>query len=161
MRHWFRILLWVPVAGWLAFPALAADPIGLWWAEGGSAQVELRDCEAGLCGRVVWLRSPLDEFGCALRDDRNPDPRLKRRELIGIELLSGLQPSADAPDEWSGGKVYDPTSGRTYRAVIRLDEWGRLRVRGYLGIRLLGRTTIWNRVKTNGGEASAQCKNRV
>ncbi len=158
MRRFLRVWLWLVMAGVLASPAHALDPTGLWWAEGGSAQVELRPCGDGLCGRVVWLRSPLDEFGCALRDDQNPDPALRSREMIGIELLRGLRLSAGVGDEWSGGEIYDPTSGRTYSAVIQLDELGRLRVRGYLGIRLLGRTTYWNRVKHVAGEGQAQCR---
>lgn len=44
----------------------AATPLGLWYAEGGAVQVEIRECDTALCGRVVWLRSPLDTQGCAL-----------------------------------------------------------------------------------------------
>jgi len=141
----------------IASPAVANDVVGLWWAEGGAAQVEIHPCPEGLCGRVVWLRSPLDEFGCPLRDEQNPDRALGSRELIGIELVRGLQRSDSDRTEWSGGEIYDPTSGRTYRAVATLDEHGRLHVRGYLGIRLLGRTTVWNRVQGAGSEAGAQC----
>jgi len=138
-------------------PSRAADPTGLWWAEGGSAQVEVLPCDGALCARVVWLRFPLDEFGCQLRDEENPDPTLRSREMIGIQLMEGLRASPDDANEWSGGHIYDPTSGRTYQAVVEFDELGRLRVRGYLGIRLLGRTAIWNRVRGAGDEASAQC----
>jgi uncharacterized protein (DUF2147 family) len=130
----------------VAAPARAEDPTGLWWAEGGSAQVEIDRCGSALCGRVVWLRSPLDEGGCALRDVENPDPRLRGRGIMGVELLRGVRRSVAAPDEWIGGEIYDPTSGRTYDAVLRMDGPDRLRLRGYLGIRLLGRTTTWNRV---------------
>jgi uncharacterized protein (DUF2147 family) len=133
-------------------PARAADPTGLWWAEGGAAQVEIDRCGEALCGRVVWLRSPFDGDGCPARDRENPDPALRSRSLIGIELLRGLRRLGDA-DEWTGGEVYDPTGGRTYRAALRMDGPDRLRLRGYLGIRLLGRTTTWFRV---GGER--QCR---
>ena len=54
----------------------AAYPVGLWYAEGGAAQIDLRDCGGALCGRVVWLRSPFDEHGCELRDRYNPDDAL-------------------------------------------------------------------------------------
>lgn len=137
----------------LALPAAArsdssAAPLGLWWAEGGAAQVEIRECGHGLCGRVTWLRSPFDENGCPMRDTFNPDVRSRDRSLVGIEILRGLQ-STDSLDTWSGGEIYDPTSGRHYSATVSLDGPDRLRVRGYLGIRLLGRTTVWTRV---GGE---------
>jgi uncharacterized protein (DUF2147 family) len=131
----------------LAAPVVhAANPTGLWWAEGGAAQVEIMRCGDALCGRVVWLRSPLDEGGCLVRDAENPDPALRKRSLIGIDLLQDLRPSAGDLEEWTGGEIYDPTSGRTYRAVLRMDGGDRLRLRGYLGIELLGRTTTWIRV---------------
>ncbi len=137
-----------------AASAAGAGPLGLWWAEGGAAQVEIFPCAKGLCGRVVWLRSPFDENGCPVRDEHNPNPALRDRELMGLELLSGLRPSQNAPNVWTGGQIYDPTSGRTYRAALSLDGPRRLLLRGYLGIQLLGRTTAWIRV---GGES--QCQN--
>lgn len=132
----------------LSAPARADDPTGLWWAEGGAAQVRIDRCGAAFCGRVVWLRSPFDAFGCALRDAENPEPALREREVIGLELLRGLRasPAADGWDGWDGGEIYDPGSGRTYRAAARLDGPDRLQLRGYLGIHLLGRTTTWIRV---------------
>ena len=62
---------------------------------------------------------------------------------------------ADEPGVWRNGTVYDPTSGRTYSAEARLDGSDRLRLRGYLGIRLLGRTTTWIRV-----DAEPRCELR-
>ena len=133
---------------WLAAGALASvpagDPRGLWWAEGGSAQVEVYECDTSLCSRVVWLRHPFDEHGCPLRDDSNPDPALRGRDMVGIDLFRGLR--QERPGLWTDGRIYDPTSGRSYSAEVRLDESGRLLVRGYLGFRLLGRTTYWTRV---------------
>jgi uncharacterized protein (DUF2147 family) len=157
-RAWHRIplfallLLPLPPAG-----ARASDPTGLWWAEGGFAQVEIRRCADGaLCGEVVWLRHPFDEHGCELRDLENPDPGLRGRPLVGMQILRDLRASADDPGEWSGGEIYDPGSGRTYGAVLALDGASRLRVRGYLGLRLLGRTTTWVRVG-----AENQCRGDV
>lgn len=136
----------------LALPAhgRAADrsPVGLWWAEGGGAQVEIAPCGDALCGRVVWLRSPFDEHGCDLTDRANPDRALRGRSLIGLEILDGLVPDAREAGTWRDGHVYDPTSGTTYRCTLRLDGDDRVRVRGYYGIELLGRTTTWIRVGT-------------
>lgn len=135
--------------------AAEASPLGLWWAEGGAAQVEIAPCDEGLCGRVIWLRSPFDENGCPMRDEHNPVQALRGRELVGVELLRGLRRSRSTAESWDDGEIYDPTSGRTYRATLSLDGQRRLFVRGYLGIRLLGRTTVWTRV---GGEG--QCNER-
>lgn len=72
-----------PILVFLYFAALfctspswlfAATPLGLWYAEGGAAQVEISQCEHTLCGRVVWLRSPLADTGCPLQDLCVPSP---------------------------------------------------------------------------------------
>jgi uncharacterized protein (DUF2147 family) len=136
-----------------ASEAPAAAPFGLWYAEGGAAQVEIIRCGDQLCGRVAWLRSPFDEDGCELRDERNPDPGLRDRPIIGIEVLAGM--AAEGDDRtWSGGTIYDPVSGRTYRCTLQLDGENRLRLRGYVGVPLLGRTTTWIRV----GAENQMCK---
>lgn len=146
-RSWLRASL----LGLLMLPLLpriaqASEPTGLWWAEGGFAQVEIQRCGEALCGEVVWLRHPFDEHGCELRDVENPEPELRGRPVIGLTILRELQASPEDPTEWNGGEIYDPGGGRTYSAVLEMESPDRLRVRGYLGIRLLGRTTTWIRV---------------
>src|SRR5262249_830180 len=126
--------------------ASAASPVGVRYAEGGAAQVAIEPCGAELCGRVGWLRSPLDEDGCDLRDRRNPDPALRDRRVEGLEVLLGLVPQGDGT--WAHGRIYDPASGNTYTCQLALEGNDRVRLRGYVGIPLLGRTTTWIRVGT-------------
>jgi hypothetical protein len=98
---------------------------------------------------VVWLRSPFGFDGCPLRDGENPDPALRERRVLGLELLRGLRPDTRRPGRWRGGEVYDPGSGNTYRASITQTRADRLSVRGYIGLELLGRTATWIRVLPN------------
>jgi uncharacterized protein (DUF2147 family) len=151
------------IATVLALPSPAADagvrtvlPTGLWHVEGGAAQVEIEECAGALCGSVRWLRSPFDEYGCPLQDRFNPDPALRPRNVVGIEILHNLEPSPDAPGVWEGGTIYDPGSGRTYHSTLQVIDENRLDVRGYVGFQLLGRTTSWWRV----GSESAVCRDR-
>jgi len=100
---------------WLALPAHASSsagtPIGIWYAEGGAAKVGIDRCdEAKLCGRVLWLRSPLDDDGCPLRDVHNPDPALRARQVEGLEALRGLTQRTDGT--WADGSVYVCTDMR-------------------------------------------------
>ena len=125
---------------------IAASPIGRWYAEGGAAQVDISDCGSELCGRVVWLRSPVDENGCELRDRYNPDQSLRHRPVIGLDILRGLAPASGADALWKGGTIYDPGSGKTYRASLSVVGENRIDLRGYVGLPLIGRTTSWFRV---------------
>src|SRR5262245_49357881 len=133
-------------ANLFASHALCASPVGLWFAEGGAAEVQVFGCADELCGKVVWLRSPLGEDGCELRDDKNPDPSLRGRNIVGLMVLTGLKRDDSDRAAWIGGEIYDPASGHTYSCNARLENDDRLFLRGYLGIRLLGRTTTWTRV---------------
>jgi uncharacterized protein (DUF2147 family) len=96
----------------------------------------------------VWLRSPFDEDGCPLRDRWNPSTALRERPVLGLEVLQGLVPQLDGT--WTRGTVYDPGSGNTYTCRLAMDGDDRLRLRGYVGIPLLGRTATWIRVGSEG-----------
>ena len=119
-------------------------PVGVWYAEGGAAQVAIAPCGPRLCGRVVWLRSPFDDEGCLLHDRYNPDPSLRERDVMGLEILDGLEGGPGGT--WHGGRIYDPASGRSYTCTVALAGNDRLLLRGYIGIPLIGRTTTWIRV---------------
>ncbi len=54
-----------------------------------------------LCGRVVWLRHPLDEQGCLLRDLANPEPTLRKRQLTDLAILRERRPEPETPGVWS------------------------------------------------------------
>jgi uncharacterized protein (DUF2147 family) len=138
-RFSFRELLILACGVFLdLFPskAFAASPVGLWYAEGGAAQVLVFPCSDARCGKVVWLRSPLGENGCDVRDDKNPDSTLRGRPIVGLVLLTGLKPVFADHVEWTGGSIYDPGTGHTYSCKARLEGDDKLFLRGYFGIQL-------------------------
>jgi uncharacterized protein (DUF2147 family) len=47
---------------------------------------------------------------------------------------------------WDDGKIYDPYSGKTYSSTLKLKD-DKLNIRGYIGVSLFGRTTVWQRIK--------------
>jgi uncharacterized protein (DUF2147 family) len=148
-RFWFLASLVVACGmspGLFVSAAFAASPIGLWYAEGGAAEVQIVPCSNTLCGKVVWLHSPLGEDGCDLRDDNNPDLSSRNRTILGLEVLRGLRQADDGGSVWTGGTIYDPTTGSTYSCNARMEGDDRLFLRGYFAIELLGRTTTWTRV---------------
>ena len=63
--------------------------------------------------------------------------------VIGMTILWGLKKQGD---EYEGGEILDPESGKVYRAKMKLDGEGeKLNVRGFIGVALLGRTQTWVR----------------
>lgn len=150
------VLMAMTVVAALAVPALADDGdqvLGSWLtepSENGRARVEItRDGDA-FNGRIVWLEQPLypadDEGGMAGQpkvDRENPDSALRTRPILGLAIVSGFH--YDGDDLWKGGIIYDPESGKTYKCKMWLTDEGTLKVRGYVGFSLLGRTTVWVR----------------
>jgi uncharacterized protein (DUF2147 family) len=94
--------------------ASAADPSGIWAKDDGSAKVEIKRCGSGLCGLVVWLRTPNNSRGEPLHDVRNQNASLRGRPIIGLPLFSNMRPTG--PNSWAGN-VYNPVEGRIYTDV--------------------------------------------
>ncbi len=149
--------LFLAVSGLLgsAGPAAPQDIRGVWLTEDGDAHIEIAACGGEeLCGRIVWLPDPYDDTGELERDTHNPDPSLRGQTILGLRILRGLSRRPDDGGRWRNGRIYDPKSGRTYRCHLSMKSPDQLKMRGYLGISLLGRTTIWTRVpeaKTTSG----------
>jgi uncharacterized protein (DUF2147 family) len=74
------------------------------------------------------LKAPNDGTGHPQRDGRNPDPSLRDRPVVGVEILRGLKPSGEG--RWSEGSIYDPDDGKTYASRITLQPAGGLKVEG-------------------------------
>jgi len=115
------------------------------WVESKKQKVAvlIEDCEDKLCGHIYWLKKPLTHEGKHKRDPHNPDAALRQRPLCGMKVLSGF--SQVEENKWSGGEVYSPKDGYTFKSNIKQTEDGSLKIRGYIGIPLFGKTTKWQR----------------
>ena len=76
-------------------------------------------------------------------DDRNPDPNLRTRRLDGLTIMTGFEYAGDG--RWTGGRVYDPNSGKTYKCTVKQLDADTLKIRGFIGISLFGRSETWTR----------------
>lgn len=95
-------------------------------------------------GKLIWLKNKDDDKGQPKRDFRNPKPELRKRRILGIQILQNFVYQGDGV--WEEGSVYDPKTGKTYSCKISMVSSDELYIRGYVGIALLGRTEIWQRV---------------
>jgi uncharacterized protein (DUF2147 family) len=121
----------------------ATGPTG-WWIDGsGKAGILIAPCGADLCGKIEWLRNPLNPQGQKKTDVHNPNPALQGRLLCGLPILGNF--TQTGPASWGGGWIYDPEGGKTYKSQMKLPGNGTLAVRGYIGIPLLGRSESWTR----------------
>ncbi|WP_338793921.1 DUF2147 domain-containing protein [Bernardetia sp. MNP-M8] len=69
----------------------------------------------------------------------------KNQKILGMEILWDLKKESDK--EWEDGEILDPNNGKTYSCQVELESNDKLKVRGYIGFSLMGRTQYWYRVK--------------
>lgn len=132
------------LAGSYAYGQRKADDITGYWQTRGKNPAKIQIYKAGtaFAGKIVWLKDALDN-GRPKTDKNNPDAGRRSQPIVGLQILSGFV--FDGDDEWEDGKIYDPESGKTYRCYLALKDKSTLKVRGYIGVSLLGRTETWTR----------------
>lgn len=130
VRHLLAALLSISPLG-NAEAATASGPAGVWLTQSGDARIKVSRCGNALCGRVVWLKEPIDKkTGKAQLDDHNADPALRGRKIVGISLFIDMQ--AAGVNQWSG-RIYNADDGKTYASTVTLLPSGNLNVRGCMG----------------------------
>lgn len=132
-------------AAWLAAPPVRAqgtgEPTGVWLTQAGDARVKVSKCGGGICGTIAGLKEPIDPAtGKPQVDDKNPNPALRKRPVIGLPLFNGMHPTG--PSKWSG-QIYNADDGSTYASNVSVTGPGTLRVEGCVGALCGGET--WTR----------------
>lgn len=139
-------------------PARAeGSPVGYWTTidddgKTPSSIIQIFPRGKKLYGKIARLINP-----------REKDPKCsecdgarKNQRIIGMEILRDFEQD---DDEWSGGYILDPRNGTEYKCYMQLIEGGkRLKVRGYVGIALLGRTQYWQKATAPQAAANAAAK---
>lgn len=124
----------------------AGDITGTWLNEDKDAHIKIYEENGKFYGRIVWLKNPIDEeTGEPKKDKENPDKVLQQRSLKGLVVLKDFVYEGDG--EWEDRTIYDPKSGKTYSCYMELQSQDKLKIRGYIGVSLLGRTSYFTRVE--------------
>lgn len=103
--------------------------------------IEIYEKGGKVYGKVVDILAPArkkDVCQNCVGEDKN-------KAILGLVLIKGLSKDGQ---EYNGGKITDPESGKVYKCFITLEEKDKLKVRGYIGFALIGRTQYWQRVKS-------------
>lgn len=121
----------------------AASPVGDWQIENGHGVIDIRPCGNALCGRIV---------GIHLAPGEQMPTDVAGRSQCGLPIITDATPTANGV--WVG-QITDPRDGSVYQAEIWLDDHGRLNLRGFVLIPLLGKTQVWHRFT---GSLTAECR---
>jgi uncharacterized protein (DUF2147 family) len=129
----------------IALVAMAVDSkessvIGNWLSESKDGIIQISQGEGGAYeGRIIGGNHP------GRLDEKNPDPAQRAKALRGEVILRGLHYDGDG--KWSGGAIYEPDTGRTYKCLVELVTADSIKVRGFIGISLLGKSQTWTRYR--------------
>ncbi|WP_288955649.1 DUF2147 domain-containing protein [uncultured Polaribacter sp.] len=90
--------------------------------------------------KIIEIKNPDRKNAvCDLCEGKN-----NNKPILGLNILTGLEKD---DDEWSGGKILDPRNGKIYKCYIKLEEPNKLKIRGYIGFALIGKTAYWTRAE--------------
>lgn len=127
------------------FSTQAQSILGQWKTiddETGKAKsvVEIYENNGVLYGKIIEIvdKSKQDAV-CESCDGAN-----KGKKIKGMIILEGFKKKGST---WEGGTILDPNSGKVYKCNLNLENSDKLKVRGYVGVSLFGRTQYWQRVK--------------
>jgi uncharacterized protein (DUF2147 family) len=120
------------------------DVTGVWVPREGDSRIRIEKNGEVYIGRIAWLSDTLRDDGMVKRDDNNPDLDKRDRPVLGLTIMHDFEFNGSA---WVDGKIYNPRDGNTYSCRMELQSPDTLKVRGYVGVSILGKTEIWGRHK--------------
>ncbi len=146
----FSFFVGLMIAATSVYATGLEDILGVWNTEGTDAKIMIYKCDVKYCGKIVWTKDPnypVDSKegmpGTPVLDYNNPNPKLRKTPIIGLQILYDFMFAGD--NLWTGGKIYNPDNGKTYSGKIILVSPSQLNLRGFIGIELIGKTTTWTK----------------
>jgi uncharacterized protein (DUF2147 family) len=133
------------VAAHGAWAAPGDQVFGVWLTQSKDGTVRIAPCAANpaeTCGVVLSGKGPKGEDARTLTDIKNPEPALRTRPIIGLQVISSFHRGGGG---WTGGRIYDPNDGRTYKAKMQSGGSNLLKVAGC--VLFFCRSETWTRVQ--------------
>lgn len=130
-----RVIFSLLLAGMLTTTAIAEAPgiIGTYVNESGRTKVRLNECDAGVCGTVVWMKEPVNDIN-------NPDATKRDRPVVGLQAVTLKSTGVGS----YAGSLYDTESGKTYSGKAKFSDQG-VELSGCVLGGLICRASVWRR----------------
>lgn len=130
-----KVIFSLLLAGSLTTGAVAQEPkiTGTYVNESGGTKVRLSECDAGICGTIVWMKNPVN-------DVNNPDASKHDRPVVGLQAVTLKSTGSGAYT----GSLYDTESGKTYAGKAKFSEQS-VELSGCVLGGLICKSSIWRR----------------
>lgn len=137
MRKQIILGLLLLVIGYKSIAQKADDILGIFYSPDKRGKIEVYKQQGKYFGKTICCDT-------SRKDSYNPDPALRSRSRIGVVFLLDFEYLGDG--NYENGRIYNLDDGRTYSGMLWL-EGNLLKVRGYMGSSLLGKTVTFERVE--------------
>ncbi|MBS1524810.1 MAG: DUF2147 domain-containing protein [Bacteroidetes bacterium] len=118
---------------------------GKWMSAEKNLTVDIYRVGNEFRARITWFKGEPGRPMETWLDSKNPNPALRKRKVLGTEILRGLEYEPGS-NSWEDGLVYDAKHGHEWDAAAYIDEGGLLHVRGYWHFKIFGKTMVFHRV---------------
>ena len=121
--------------------------MGEWKSEEGNVIVEVFKKDNEYRAKVLWFDDSDDpsKHMQIRTDENNPDPKLRKRKIIGLEVLNGLIYNSKSR-RWENGDIYDTRTGKKWRSIAHLTGKGLLKVKGFWRFEFIGRSATFRKI---------------
>jgi len=92
--------------------------------------------------KLLYGKDVKNADGTSKKDNNNPNPALKNRDIIGSTYIRNLVFDGETYDN---GEVYDSTSGKYWKCYVKIKN-GDLHFTGYAGMKWLGQTYVYKKI---------------
>lgn len=118
---------------------------GKWENKEKTLRIQIYMVKNDFRAKIIWFSDTEGKPMSYWKDKRNPNPALRNRTILGMEILRGLKYN-DEEKTWENGMVYDSKHGKEWNASAYIDKKGLLRVRGYWHFKFIGKTMTFHRI---------------
>ena len=144
MKKIIALLLFL-IVSFISIAQNNADAIlGKWITTTENCVIEVYKQSGEFKAKILWFqegKKVLNDY----TDEKNPDPALRTRKVLGMDVVHGLHYDPDEK-QWIDGQVYDATSGKEWDSVVWLTDDKLLKVKGYWLFKFLSKTKTFKRV---------------
>jgi uncharacterized protein (DUF2147 family) len=118
----------------------ANDIVGKWMNNRNDEIIEITHSNDKYIGKVIWLKEPNDKYGIPKKDTNNPDEKLRSRQLLGLQVISGLE---FINGKWQKGAIYSPERGGSINCELALKSINEISIKVSKGF--FSSTKKWTR----------------
>jgi uncharacterized protein (DUF2147 family) len=117
--------------------------LGKWITTTGDCIIEVYKQNTEFKAKLVWFKEGKKKMN-DYKDEKNPNPDLRGRKILGMDVVDGMHYDADEK-QWVDGIIYDASSGKKWDSVAWLTDDNLLKVKGYWLFKFLSETRTFKK----------------